>query len=106
MNVSRQLMLYFCMRKAVMTPSPIAVKAGDVPETEAKEVEVKGINRVSRHATFMSFALLGLGNVLTRGHLAGTVHILLYLLSYHAIRKLTYIMKISCIGECSLHFGL
>eukprot|EP00245_Coleochaete_scutata_P005841 TRINITY_DN19734_c0_g1_i1.p1 TRINITY_DN19734_c0_g1~~TRINITY_DN19734_c0_g1_i1.p1 ORF type:complete len:230 (-),score=26.39 TRINITY_DN19734_c0_g1_i1:467-1156(-) len=57
--------------QAVATPPPVTaakVKAGDT------EVEPRGIYRITRHPMFMSFALLGLGNILTRGFAGDVVY--------------------------------
>ncbi|KAL2915729.1 hypothetical protein HK105_204675 [Polyrhizophydium stewartii] len=61
--------------QAVTQPNPIVINANREPGAKIteKDVEAKGIYRISRHATFMSFALLGIGNVLTRGHLSDII---------------------------------
>ena len=56
--------------QAVMETSPIAKNLSQSKITE-EDLSIRGINRISRHSTFMSFAFLGLGNLLTRGHLTG-----------------------------------
>ena len=42
-------------------------------EEAVKSVEVEGIYRVSRHSTFMSFALLGIGKLFTRGFMSDII---------------------------------
>eukprot|EP00842_Homolaphlyctis_polyrhiza_P000414 jgi/Hompol1/1373/HPOL_005583-RA len=63
--------------QAVIAPNAIiqnANRPGTADSTITEDdVKVQGIYRVSRHATFMSFALLGVGNLLTRGHLSDVI---------------------------------
>ena len=62
-------------------PSPIVEHANDKQLHSSEqhnaliemEMEPRGFNRITRHGTFMSFALLGIGQMLTRGRLGDAV---------------------------------
>ena len=57
------------LSQALITPSPIKVTAAqETPSVQ--EVQVQGIYRITRHAMFLSFAFLGLGNLFVRGCLS------------------------------------
>ncbi|RUS13182.1 hypothetical protein BC937DRAFT_86199, partial [Endogone sp. FLAS-F59071] len=75
--------------QAITTPSPV-FRTRSNPSFEETVTEVKdeaeglvdpenaaeprGIQRVTRHALFLSFALLGLGQIMTRGHLGDIIY--------------------------------
>lgn len=55
--------------QSIVTPSKTAMKDQSKEGSDEKEdFEPKGFERITRHGLFLSFALLGLGNVITRGH--------------------------------------
>ncbi|KAI8929113.1 hypothetical protein BC831DRAFT_444783 [Entophlyctis helioformis] len=61
--------------QALIQPSAIRDTAMRGPGSTPTEDEInpQGIYRVSRHSTFMAFAFLGLGNLLTRGFLSDII---------------------------------
>ncbi|RUS33269.1 hypothetical protein BC938DRAFT_472292 [Jimgerdemannia flammicorona] len=67
--------------QAISTPSPVAAAGksslereaeGEVEESNA--VEPKGIQRVTRHGLFFGVALLGIGQLMTRGRLGDILY--------------------------------
>ncbi|KAH9276405.1 hypothetical protein BASA83_001098 [Batrachochytrium salamandrivorans] len=64
------------LSQAITQGSPIVDLANKPSSTKITEedVKVQGIYRFSRHSMFMSFAFLGVGNLLTRGHLSDVIY--------------------------------
>eukprot|EP00271_Cylindrocystis_brebissonii_P007298 TRINITY_DN20661_c0_g1_i1.p1 TRINITY_DN20661_c0_g1~~TRINITY_DN20661_c0_g1_i1.p1 ORF type:complete len:231 (+),score=24.84 TRINITY_DN20661_c0_g1_i1:245-937(+) len=60
--------------QAISAPNPIAESAFKTDDKAAPKVEVTGVYRITRHAMFSSVALLGIGNILTRGHAGDLVY--------------------------------
>lgn len=61
--------------QSLSMPNPVAeLNDPNHDKSLEQKVEVRGVTRIVRHPMFCSFALLGIGNVLTRGHAGDVVY--------------------------------